>query len=359
MSFTCSTWMAASRAAMSALVLGAAGCFAPATAAEPSGTVVLMAYSGAFQDSYMKSVIEPFMKLHPTIKIVYSPAGSSAQMLGMLRAQKASPQFDVDIMDFSVSRVANKEGLFSKLDQSMVPNLADIYDEARMPDDGGPGLTFDNLVLVYNPNVIKPAPTGIKDLLDPANKGKVVFSPAPNVIGIALQLVVDKYLGVDYKGSSDPAIETLKKIAPQVQTWQPTPDEYTMVINGAAGMAVAWNARAQLYSDKSEGKLKSIVMSDGGILDMDTINLVSGAKNREAALAFINYALSPEPQARLAEIMYYGPTNKKAKLPPELLARTSSAPETLSKMLPVDWSAVAAMQDQWSDRWRREVVPTH
>jgi putative spermidine/putrescine transport system substrate-binding protein len=76
-------------------------------------------------------------------------------------------------------------------------------------------------------------------------------------------------------------------------------------------------------------------------------------------LAFINYALSPEPQARFAEIMYYGPTNKKTNLPPALLARTSSAPETLSKMLPVDWDAVANMQDQWSQRWRREIVPIH
>src|SRR5262249_12783900 len=159
-------------------------------------------YPGAFQDNYTKAVVEPFMKAHPTIKVTYSPAGNSAQMLGLLRAQKASPQFDVDIMDFSVSRVANKEGLFAKLDKSMVPNLVDIYDEAKMPEDGGPGITFDHLVLYYNPTVMNPPPTGIKDLMNPTNKGKLVFSPAPNVIGIALQLVVDKHLGVDYRGSS-------------------------------------------------------------------------------------------------------------------------------------------------------------
>jgi len=98
-------------------------------------------------------------------------------------------------------------------------------------------------------------------------------------------------------------------------------------------------------------------MQDGGVLDMDTINLVAGARNKPAALAFIDYALGAEPQERLAKIMYYGPTNKKAKLPPELLARTSSAPATLQKMIPVDWDYVASVQDQWSDRWRREVVP--
>ena len=123
-----------------AVVAGLSALTVGAVAAEPSGTLVLLAYSGAFQDNYMKAVVEPFMKLHPQVRVVYSPGGSSAQMLGMLRAQRAGPQVDVDIMDFSVSRVANKEGLFSKLDTAMVPNLADIYDQARMANDMGPGI---------------------------------------------------------------------------------------------------------------------------------------------------------------------------------------------------------------------------
>src|SRR5580704_9615868 len=78
-----------------------------ARADDLSGTLVLQAYSGPFQDAYTKTTIEPFMKEHPGVKVVYSPAQGSAQMLGLLRAQKASPQADVTIMDFSVSRVAN------------------------------------------------------------------------------------------------------------------------------------------------------------------------------------------------------------------------------------------------------------
>ena len=340
-----------------AAVIAGLGLARPAVAAEPSGEIVLMAYPGAFQDNYTKAVVEPFMKAHPAIKVIYNAAGNSAQMLGLIRAQKAAPQVDVSIMDFSVSRIANKEELFAKLDRTDVPNLADIYDEARMPNDMGPGLDFDNLVMLYNPETMKPAPGGVKDLLDPANKGKLVFSPAPNVIGIALQIVVAKSLGSDYKAPTDPSIEALKKIAKNIQTWQATPDNYTMIINGAAGLGIGWNARAQFYTDKSGGKLKSVVMAEGGVLDIDTINLVAGAHNKAAALAFIDYALSPEPQQRMAEAMYYGPTNKKAKLPPELMARTSSAPETLSKMIPVDWDYVASVQDQWTERWRREVIP--
>ncbi len=334
-----------------------AGTWGSASAAEPTGEIVVMGYSGSFQDNYTKAVIAPFMQEHPGIRVIYDAQGSSAQMLGLLRAQKAHPQADVDIMDFSVARVANKEGLFSKLDPQAVPNLADIYDEAQMGGGMGPGLTFDNLVMLYNAAAVTPPPTGIPDLLNPAHKGRIVFSPAPNVVGIALQLVVAKYLGEDYKGSTDPEIDLLKKIAANVQTWDAMPDGYTMIINGGADIGIGWNARAQAYSDKSGGKLRSVVMQSGSILDMDTINLVAGGRNTAAAQLFINYALGAAPQERFAQIMFYGPTNKKAKLPPEIMARTSSYPATLSKMIPVDWDYVARVQDQWTNRWRREVIP--
>lgn len=322
-----------------------------------SGELVLMAYSGTFQDNYTKAVIEPFMAANPGIKVIYNAGGSSAQMLGMLRAQRAHPQIDVNVMDFSVSRVANKEGLFRKFGPAEVPNMANIYDQAKMPGDWGPGITFDNLVMIYNPRTVRPAPTGIPDLLNPAHKGRIAFSPAPNVIGIALQLVVAHYLGVDYKSSPQPEIEVLKKIAQNVQTWSAMPDNYTMIINGDLDIGIGWNARAQDYKNRAPGKIESVTMAEGSVLDMDTINLVEGAANAQAALAFIDYALSPAAQQRFATLMYYGATNRNAKLPEDVAARTSSYPPTLAKMLPVDWDYVASVQDQWSNLWRREVVP--
>ena len=67
--------------------------------------------------------------------------------------------------------------------------------------------------------------------------------------------------------------------------------------------------------------------------------------------------LGEQPQERLAQAMYYGPTNRNAKLPQALMNRTSTAPETLAKMVPVDWNYVASVQDQWSAQWRRDVIP--
>jgi putative spermidine/putrescine transport system substrate-binding protein len=339
-----------------ALAVGLAGGVAEAA---PSGELVVLGYPGAFQDNYTKAVIAPFEAKYPAVHVLFSAGGNSAQMLGQLRAQRASPQVDVSIIDFSLSRVANREGLFAPLDRTSIPNLADVYDQARMGNapggEWGPGIDFDNLVLIWGDT--PHPPKGIADLMDPVNKGRIAFSPAPNVIGTAVQILTAKYLGLDYRGPVDPVIAALKKIAANVQTWQATPDNYTMIINGAIDVGVGWNARAQFYADQSHGKLKSAPFTEGSVLDMDTINLVAGAHNPEAAKAFIDYALSPEPQAAFARLMYYGPTNSRAQLPPELLARTSTAPQTLAKMVPVDWDFVAQALDSWSARWRRDVIP--
>src|ERR1035437_6369234 len=152
------------------LAAGLAALPLAARAADPSGEIVVMGYGGAFQDNYTKAVIEPFMAKYPKVKVLYSAGGNSAQMLGQLRAQKASAQVDVSIIDFSISRIGNAEGIYAPLDRTGVPNLADVFDEARMgtaPGGGewGPAFDFDNLVLIYG-DTVQPAPTGIKDLMN-------------------------------------------------------------------------------------------------------------------------------------------------------------------------------------------------
>src|SRR5258708_23366416 len=106
---------------MCGVLLGLIGVAAVAAAAEPTGEIVVMGYPGAFQDNYTKTAIEPFMKAHPGVKVIYNAAGNSAQMLGLLRAQKPQPEADAVIMHLSVSRVGHKQGLFEKLDAASAP----------------------------------------------------------------------------------------------------------------------------------------------------------------------------------------------------------------------------------------------
>jgi putative spermidine/putrescine transport system substrate-binding protein len=159
-------------ACLIALLLGAPDAFA-------QQTITLLAYGGLFQERYTKSVIEPFQVANPGISVNYFALPTSGQMLGTLRAQKAAPQSDVAILDVTVSKAGTDDGIFVKLDEKLVPNIARLRPEARFADVGGVGVTFDNFMIIYNSELVKTPPTSLRDLALPQFKNKVSFTGMP------------------------------------------------------------------------------------------------------------------------------------------------------------------------------------
>ncbi|WP_343717757.1 extracellular solute-binding protein [Inquilinus sp.] len=342
------------------LQTGVATLAAPAIlrAQSPSGEIRLMSYAdGTFQDNYIKTVIEPFQQAFPGVKVNYAPGGSSAEMLGNIRAQKADPQIDVIIMDVTASNIGNAEGLFDKLTPAEVPSLEELVPEARAAGgEFGPAVTFDHLVLVTDAQNLKPPLANLADLWRPDLKGQLAISAPPNIQGLALTVMVEKMLGGDYRQSVDAAIKKLAELAPSVNTWNPNPDGYSLIQNGIVRVATGWNARSQRKIDETEGKLGALLPPEGSVFQINTINLTAGSKNRATAVAFINHALSQQSQKAFTERVFYAPTNGKAQIDPKVLSRTAIAPENRSRMIDVDWSEIVKVRDKWNNRWRREVI---
>lgn len=320
----------------------------------PEGNLVLMAYAGIFQDIYTKTVVGPFQAKHPRIKVQYVAGGTSAQMLGQLRAQKADPQLDCVILDAGVGFVANAEGLFGPVTRQQVPEIGELHALAIVQDGFGPAVTFDNLVLVYDTTKVQGRPTSLAELWKPEWKGKIGLSAMPNIQGIALTVMVARMLGEDHTKSIDKAIAKLAELGPSVATFDPQPDGYTMILNEALVWATGWNARSQYYTTQSKGRLGVMLPSEGSVMQINTINAVKGAKNPAAATAFMRYALSAEVQAAFTERMFYAPVNRTAKISAEAMARTATA--SLDRMIPVNWGEIAKVRDQWNNRWKREIV---
>lgn len=319
-------------------------------------TVTVMAYAGLFQERYTKAVVEPFMKANPGIKVEYFPMPNSAQMLGTLRAQKAAPQADVVIMDVSVSKAATDEKLFNKIDEKVSKNVADLYPNARIPDVDGVAVTFDNLVMLYNGDTVKDVPKSWMDLAKPEYKGKVAIPGMPDIQGLSLVLIMDKARGgTNYLQNVDKGIAALGEIAPSVQTWEPKPEVYPVIISGQAVIGAGWNARAQVNADTSGGKLKTALPQEGSVFQINTINYVANGPGKDAGAKFIDYALSPEAQKAFTESMFYAPTNAKAQISEAAIART--AVKSMDKVIPVDWIALAKVRDPIMEQWRRKVIP--
>lgn len=338
-----------------ALVLSATSAQAQNT--QIGGTITLVSYSGIFQDNYTAAVIAPFRKHYPNVTVNYAPGTTSAQMLGTARVQKTDAQVDVMIMDVTTSMIGNTEGIFAKLTPAEVPALNELYPEARaVGGEFGPAVTYDHLVIVYDTQNLKPGLTQLKELWRPDLKGQLAIYAPPNIQGLALTAMVEKMEGGDHTKSVDKAIAKLRDLAPGVQTFEPNPDGYSLILNGVVRVSSGWNARAQLYSDQSNGRIGVLLPPEGSVFQINTVNVMAASKNKAAALAFTNYALSQEAQKAFTERMFYAPTNAKAQIDPKALARTAAAPENRARMIPVDWTEIIKVRDQWNNRWRREII---
>lgn len=319
------------------------------------GTLVLAAYSGIFEDNYRPAVVEPFMKKYPGIKVTYYAAGSSAQTLGLLRAQKAAPQLDVVLFDVSVAKGATDDGLLE--DTSDLAVLKELVPTAFTKGVHGAAGTFDNYVMLYAPEKVKPAPTSWKAFWDPALKDRIALVAPPDIVGISFTLMANKaWGGGDYKKSVETGIAKIAEMAPNVLSWNPAPDPYTFIIQGQADIGVGWNARGQLYSANSNGKLAVAIPSEGSLFQINNYAMVKGAKNAGPAKTFMEYALGAEAQASFTERMFYAPVNSKAQVSAAALARTAATPERLANMLDVDWLEIARIRDGIAEQWRRRIL---
>ncbi len=344
------------------LLLGAAATGAlaapwvrPARAQERA--ITLMAYSGIFEERYRAAVVEPFMRANPGIKVNYYGGGSSAQMLGMLRAQKAAPQTNICIMDASVAKAGTDEQIYDPVDNARLPVLGELNPMAIIPGLAGPAVTFDNLVLLYAPAKVKPAPTSWRELWKPEHKGQIGIAAVPDIQGLALTMIADRMAGgTDFIRDPSKGIALVGEMAPSVQTWDPKPDAYSAIISGSLSLGIGWNARAQLFSSQNPDRLAVALPDEGSVFQINTINLVKGAANNDAALAFMAYALGQEAQKSFTEAMFYAPTNAKAQISAEALARTAATPERMAKMMDVNWIEIAKIRDSITEQWRRRVI---
>src|SRR5207248_9110001 len=173
--------------------------------------------------------------------------------------------------------------------------------------------TCEHLVGVYVSNRVTPAPVSLDALSDKRWSGKIGLSAPPNIQGLALTAILAHAETGDWK-NADGAFRKLRELAPSVQTFDPQPDSYTLILNGTLAFGTGWNARAQLNHDRSDGRLDVMLPSEGTVFQINTINVVKGSHNREAAFAFMNYALSAEAQKAFTEKSFYAPTNRHAAI---------------------------------------------
>jgi spermidine/putrescine-binding protein len=205
--------------------------------------------------------------------------------------------------------------MLDEMDLSKIPNFANIDDRFKNPSfDPGNKYTvpyqWGTTGILYDPSTVPFAPTKWSDLWDPAfNNRLVALDDEREIIGVALHV-----LGYDMN-TTDPqqleeAKQKLSELMPNIRLFDSDSPE-SAILSGEAWAGIVWNGNASLgYAENPS--LVYICPEEGCTIWFDNLALAKNAPNKDAALKFINYVLSPEASILISIEFPYSNPNKAA-----------------------------------------------
>ncbi len=265
---------------------------------------------------------------------------------------------------FSTVSVLQAEGNFLGLggclqdyDLNICTNYQDILDGAKEPPRGALKNWFAPYVLVIMGMVwnTKEAskPTSYQDLLNPKYKGRVGI-PAYGWVGNSWLQVLNKTLGGN-EDNIDPGIAFLAQLMKKNQP--------VIIENADAGLKAFareeivimpyWNGRTHVL--QSQGVPVDIEYVPGTMLVAPAFPVLKGGKFVELTNRFCNTSMGGEYQMMMTKRFFYPPTNRKAKLPPEL-AKYDFPADKEKNIVQIDYEKMNAHKSQYLDRWNKEVL---
>ena len=185
--------------------------------------------------------------------------------------------------------------------------------------------------IVYRSDLIKERPTTWKQFVDLAKSkysGKVtIVDSGPAVIGSFA-----KMLGYDFNTSSRRELDEIRQVLldlkPHVLAIDSSDNRTVPLIRGRAVMGLAWNGDGLIVAAKKPAKY--VIPREGGEFWMDTYAIPVGAKNPDAAYAWINYVYQPKVNKLETEWNLYGSPLKLSLLrgvvDPKVLRNTAVFP---------------------------------
>jgi len=217
------------------------------------------------------------------------------------------------------------------LDYSKLPRFRNLLPAfTRMPHDPDQKFTIPYMAstvgIVVNTERIKEPVTGIKDLFSAKYKGRIVtvddgrelVTAALYVMGYPLNDITPKNLR-----AARPLLAQWIKLIKLFDSDSPK----TALLNGDVDLGYVWGGEAALLWNENR-KFVYVLPKEGAHQFVDVLAIPKGARNAEAAHAFMDYILRPEVSKIISDEFPYTNPNGEARklLTPEQLANPASYP---------------------------------
>jgi len=253
-------------------------------------------------------------------------ADTSDEMVTLMR-QGGGTQWDGVSASGDATNRLIAHGDVAEVNVNLVPDFKDVIQSLQSPRHNtingkhyGVPYMYGPNVLMYNTQVVFPAPTSWKDTWETSSpyKGKVTAYDSPIFIAdAALYLKAhNKNLGINdvYELTTnqlEAAITLLKQQAPMIKKyWAATTDETDPFSSGDVVIGTAWPYQVSFL--KTEKKpVAALVPSEGATGWADTWMMSSHAAHPNCMYQWMKWTETPAVQDQVAE--FYGATPSNAK----------------------------------------------
>ena len=323
------------RRALTVSILGTLSLTALPAFAQDS--ISVMSFGGAYQEAQRKAVFETYTATTGIKVDEQEYGGEIAKIAAMIESGNTT----IDVVDVDAPTLLQgcDEGIFETIDWSQIGDKADWL--SGTTSDCGVGTIVYSTSLAYNAATLESGPTALADLFDTAKfpgKRGLWKNPATNLEFALLAdgVPVDQvYEVLGTPEGLDRAFAKLDTIKDSIVWWEAGAQAPQLLASGEVVMTTAWNGR--IHNANKEGQDFRIVW-DNQILDSNYWAIPKGAKNIEASMAFIKYAVEPEVLAATTKYIPYGPVRASAApfVTPEDAANLPTSPENLTVALTLD-----------------------
>lgn len=282
---------------------------APAAPAKPTGLSGTVTYYTSMPEANVTQLIAAFKKVQPNVQINLYRAATGTVLAKLDAEIKAgnvvADSFSVAEPDAAV--IMKERGQLLQFTPKGAEKLAQAFKDK---DAYFYSFGLTNMVLVYNTEKVKDKPKGYADLLNPTYKGKVAIGDAASSGAMAhfVGTLLQNGFGWDY-------FEKLKENGVIIVAGPS--DVAQKVATGEALLGITQDATARQLKSKGS-PVDYVLAAEGSVLKNTNIQIMKATKNKEAAIAWVEFLLSAETQQLIADNEIMTPVLPGVKLPASL-----------------------------------------
>jgi putative spermidine/putrescine transport system substrate-binding protein len=309
------------------------------------GKMVLGTWGGDYSKLLTQNVETPILKAKG-VEVVHDIAGDP-QRRAKLVAEKRLPRGTTDLQALSAAGSYEMwaAGVLDEIDFGKIANTKHLL--APMKTKYSVGHIYSGQVILYNPQMISPAPTSYNALWDPRHQGKVGVIDIQYIGTIEAAALVSGGSMENFEPAKVKLLE-LRKLDLKMY---PTNEAMAQALQtGEVGMCIMWKARGVMWQNAGV-PVQAVAPKEGVVLYVSDFVLPKNAPNKAAAYAYLDAMLEPSAQIAFAETMGYNATVDNAKPPEAVAKRVGFSKEEQAKLITPNYEYIAKVDAQFKEWW--------